>query len=192
MPLQKITKEEIMQRSLLVFLKQGYHKTTMDDLAKACGLFKGSFYHYFSSKEALMKAVLEASLDFVEKNVFSYAYASDLSATERLEKLFDAQQQMLLGYEGGCLFANTVLETVLVVPEFKEVLNAFFDKWENALVHIFKHEMDEDQAQKKAQHIIINIEGAMILVVLRNDNQYLIDSINRILGSTDFSPCYPK
>jgi len=173
MPLVKITKEEVLTRCLTVFLKQGYHKTTMDDLSKACGVYKGSFYYYYPSKEALMKAILEQSLEYVEKNIFSVAYDADLSADERLKRLFDTQDNMLLGYGAGCLFGNTVLETALVVPEFREPMKAFFDLWEAALVYIFKAKMSENEARKKAVETMIRVEGALVLVIIRNENQYL-------------------
>ena len=53
MPIQKVTKEEVVRQALLLFKKQGYHRTSMSDLATVCGLLKGSFYHYFSGKDAL-------------------------------------------------------------------------------------------------------------------------------------------
>lgn len=173
MPLQKITKEEIMLRSLPVFLQQGYHRTTMDDLAKACGLFKGSFYYYFPNKEALMKGILETSLEYVEKNVFAIAYQTDMPAAERLVKFFEAQQNLLLGSGAGCLFGNTVLETALVVPEFRETLRAFFEQWEAALMQIFKTKLPENDARKWAIEVVAKVEGALILVLVRNDETFL-------------------
>ncbi len=166
----------------MLFLQQGYHKTTMDDLAKTCGLQKGSFYHYYASKEALMKAILENSLEIVEKNVFSIAYLENLSAEERLTQLFETQKAMLLCYDAGCLFGNTVLETALVVPEFRPTLKAFFEVWENALFHIFSSKMKSKTARKKAQQTIISVEGALILVLIRNENQYLIDVFQDVLS----------
>ena len=53
MPVQKTTKDQIIIKSIEVFLKQGYYKTSMSDLAEACGLQKGSFYYHFKSKEEL-------------------------------------------------------------------------------------------------------------------------------------------
>ncbi len=164
-----------MERSLLVFLQQGYHKTTMDDLAKACGLFKGSFYYHFASKEALMKAILEGSLEYVEQNVFAPAYDHALAPAERLAQVFAAQRRMLLDYGPGCLFGNTVLETALVVPEFREPLRAFFDLWEHALVHIFTTKMSPTAAQKKARQTMTSVEGALVLVRVRGENTYLED-----------------
>ena len=59
MPVQKISKEEILSATLDAFRQKGYYNTSMEDLAQACGLHKGSFYHHFSSKEVLMKTILE-------------------------------------------------------------------------------------------------------------------------------------
>lgn len=182
MPLQKITKEEILNRSLTVFLQQGYHKTTMDDLAKACGLFKGSFYYYFPSKEALMKGILESSLDFVEKHVFSIAYDMTLTPYQRLKKLFQTQENMLLNYGGGCLFGNTALETALIIPEFKDPLSIFFQKWENALTFIYKTKMAEAEAKRLAEETMIMVEGALIFVKLKGENRYLTDYYSKILS----------
>ena len=60
MPVQKITREEILLKAQAVFRKQGYYHTSMNELAEACSLQKGSFYHYFPSKESLMKEILES------------------------------------------------------------------------------------------------------------------------------------
>ena len=59
MPLQKIDEEGLVREALALFRRQGYHKTTMADVAGACGLLKGSLYHYFPSKEALALAVMQ-------------------------------------------------------------------------------------------------------------------------------------
>ena len=87
MPIQKITREEILSKSLDVFRQQGYYNTSMTDLANACGLQKGSFYHYFESKEALMKAILENIRTYLNTQVFSIAFEENKDASERLEKL---------------------------------------------------------------------------------------------------------
>jgi TetR/AcrR family transcriptional repressor of nem operon len=173
MPLQKITKEEIMHRSLPVFLRQGYNRTTMDDLAKACGLFKGSFYYYFPNKEALMRATLEESLAFVEKNVFARAFDTSLPPAERLARMFEVQQQMLLGHGAGCIFGNTVLETALIVPEFREPMRRFFEAWEDALTHVFQTKLPESESRKWARETMAQVEGSLVLVLVREDEQYL-------------------
>jgi TetR/AcrR family transcriptional repressor of nem operon len=67
MPIQKVTKNEIIAKALNVFSNKGYHNTSMSDLAAEVGLLKGSFYHYFISKEELMLQILE-SIDYELKS----------------------------------------------------------------------------------------------------------------------------
>lgn len=70
MPIQKIAREEILAKLLKVFRSRGYHHTSMTDLANALRLFKGSFYHYFDSKETLMKEVLSSVNILPKESVF--------------------------------------------------------------------------------------------------------------------------
>ena len=58
MPKQKVNKEFIVHQALKLFRQKSYHQATMADIADACGLLKGSIYHYFKSKDELMIAVL--------------------------------------------------------------------------------------------------------------------------------------
>jgi AcrR family transcriptional regulator len=43
------------------FIKYGLKRTSVDDLVRAAGISKGSFYRFFESKEALFLAIHEAS-----------------------------------------------------------------------------------------------------------------------------------
>lgn len=61
-----INKEEIRESVLKVaqeiFSRYGFHKTTMDDIARGMGKGKSSIYYYFSSKEDIFSAVVEKEL----------------------------------------------------------------------------------------------------------------------------------
>ncbi|MCQ2560527.1 MAG: TetR/AcrR family transcriptional regulator [Clostridia bacterium] len=49
----KNTKGKIVSAAWKLFYEQGYDRTTIDDIVEESGTSKGSFYHYFESKEAL-------------------------------------------------------------------------------------------------------------------------------------------
>lgn len=42
-----------------LFARQGYHKTTITDIAQAVNLTSGAVFHHFPSKEALLEAVVD-------------------------------------------------------------------------------------------------------------------------------------
>lgn len=46
-----------------VFNERGYDATSMEDLSRAAGITKSSFYHHVAGKEALLRAALERAID---------------------------------------------------------------------------------------------------------------------------------
>lgn len=50
----------ILTAAASLFAKLGYGRTSITDLAEACGQSRGALYHYFDSKEAILLAILEA------------------------------------------------------------------------------------------------------------------------------------
>ncbi len=53
----KNTKGKIVSAAWHLFYEQGFDETTVDNIVEASGTSKGSFYHYFSSKDALMSSL---------------------------------------------------------------------------------------------------------------------------------------
>ena len=55
----EVEKEEIiLEAANKIFLKYGYQKTSMDDIAKEAMIGKGTIYYYFNSKEDIFVALL--------------------------------------------------------------------------------------------------------------------------------------
>ncbi len=52
-----LTKKKIVSAAWKLFYEQGYDDTTVDDIVSESGTSKGSFYHYFSSKDALLSSL---------------------------------------------------------------------------------------------------------------------------------------
>ncbi|RFA27186.1 hypothetical protein CAI21_15155 [Alkalilimnicola ehrlichii] len=72
--MQKTDRSEIVKLSADLFRAKGFRATTMADIARATGLLKGSVYHHFPSKDAILIEVLDTSLNTFEASVFSLAY----------------------------------------------------------------------------------------------------------------------
>ena len=52
------TKGRIIQAAWQLFYQQGYDDTTVEEIIEASGTSRGSFYHYFEGKDALLSSVL--------------------------------------------------------------------------------------------------------------------------------------
>ena len=53
------TKKKIVSAAWRLFYEQGYDSTTIDDIVEESGTSRGSFYHYFEGKDALLGTLSE-------------------------------------------------------------------------------------------------------------------------------------
>src|SRR5687768_4461268 len=53
------TRSAALQAGRGLFGGQGFHATSMEEIAEAIGMAKGAVYHHFRTKEALFEAVFE-------------------------------------------------------------------------------------------------------------------------------------
>ncbi len=60
-------KSEIIKAARSLFMKYGYNKTTMEDIAKAAGKGKSTLYYYYPSKDDVMFEVLQSEVDALFK-----------------------------------------------------------------------------------------------------------------------------
>ncbi|EJV85809.1 TetR/AcrR family transcriptional regulator [Bacillus mycoides] len=51
-------RNEILETAERLFITKGYTKTTVNDILKEIGIAKGTFYHYFKSKEEVMDEII--------------------------------------------------------------------------------------------------------------------------------------
>ncbi|MBM7650099.1 AcrR family transcriptional regulator [Bacillus ectoiniformans] len=62
---KKPLKERIVETSLLMFEKNGYHGVTVDQIVEECGTSKGGFYHNFKSKDELLYHIHDVFISYV-------------------------------------------------------------------------------------------------------------------------------
>jgi TetR/AcrR family transcriptional repressor of nem operon len=181
LPKQKVSEEFILKQSLKLFRKKSYHNTSMADIAEACGLLKGSIYHYFPSKEALMKEVIESVHHYFSKEVLSIAYDSNLNPQERIETMFKQFSKVFLAEESGDFMGNIGVETAWVIPEFAEQIQKFFTDWIQAQENIYLQITGEHEARLLAEQTVAEIEGAVMMTRIFKNPKFLKNAYQRII-----------
>jgi AcrR family transcriptional regulator len=66
---QLSTRQKIMEASLSVFSKYGFHQTKMEDIAKLAGVAKGTLYYNFPSKAKLFGAIATEGMEIIIQTV---------------------------------------------------------------------------------------------------------------------------
>ena len=94
---RKQTKKKIVSAAWKLFYEQGYDSTTIDEIVEESGTSKGSFYHYFDGKDALLSSL---SFLFDEKyNELIPQLPADMHSFDKL---------LLLNAELFAMIENTV------------------------------------------------------------------------------------
>ncbi|OLT18882.1 TetR family transcriptional regulator [Pseudonocardia sp. CNS-139] len=76
------------------FNARGYDATSMEDLSRAAGITKSSFYHHVSGKEELLRAALERALDGLF-GILAEPAAQNGPALARLRHIIGRQVEVL-------------------------------------------------------------------------------------------------
>ena len=85
-------KNEIIDTAARIFGQKGYDKSSVNDILNTIGIAKGTFYHYFKSKEEVLDAVIGKATEMVEERVSEVAGNAALSPEDKLMGVFQAMQ----------------------------------------------------------------------------------------------------
>ena len=86
----------ILEAASAVFLRYGFKKTSMDDLARAAGLSRQGLYLHFATKEDLFKAGVLRLIDSV-REAGKKVLAADLPVDEKVLQFFVAIHGQFVG-----------------------------------------------------------------------------------------------
>ncbi len=67
------SRQEILRTAARLFQQQGYHATSMNDVAAALKLSKGGLYHHFQSKDEILFNIMNHALNLTEEHVINPA-----------------------------------------------------------------------------------------------------------------------
>jgi AcrR family transcriptional regulator len=85
---QTVKREDIIRAAARIFREYGFHGTTVQQIADAVGLQKGSLYHHIASKEELLHEVMMAGLTQLGERLEAVT-SSSLPPPEKLRQLIE-------------------------------------------------------------------------------------------------------
>lgn len=106
------TRQRLIDAALYLFWERGFGGTSMSDLLSRSEVNSGSFYHYFDSKEALLKAVLELYLEALGPQIVEPAHALTPDPIERIFAILAGYRERILktNCQYGCPLGRLALE----------------------------------------------------------------------------------
>jgi TetR/AcrR family transcriptional repressor of nem operon len=107
----------------------------LDSILRSINVPKGSFYHYYRSKEAFGLAVLERYRKFFEYKLDKHLLNEDLAPLDRIQAFMDDAIRGLEKYqfERGCLIGNLEQEVHALPMSFRDAIEATYASWQRRL-----------------------------------------------------------
>lgn len=129
------TRELLVRAGLEVLTERGFAATGIDEVLKRVGVPKGSFYHYFDSKEAFGAALIERYASYFARKLERHFIDESMRPLDRLKAFVDDAQAGMARHDfrRGCLIGNLGQEMAALPENFRERLNAVFGDWERRL-----------------------------------------------------------
>ena len=172
------TRGAILKAAKRLILIKGYNATSVDDLLHDSGVGKGSFYHYFKSKEDLGYAILDDIVSsFVERTLdpcFADPEGRPLAQVRWfLDRVVEAQRASAC--VGGCPLGNLASELSDVHEGFRGRLAGVFSAWRERLTLALgdaqrRGDVGSDcEVDVVAQFLVASLEGAILMTKVSKD-----------------------
>ncbi|MBI5118436.1 TetR/AcrR family transcriptional regulator [Candidatus Poribacteria bacterium] len=164
------TREAIIEASMRLFAKRGYHGTSVAQIAEATGLTKGALYWYFKGKEDLFLTVLDYIKDRWQNSILSKVDASQ-GAVEKLERLFDASSEMVASTTNPYSM-HLFLVSAGAQPEmgdFENAIRSAYAGYVESLAGTIRAGQEDGEIRKDAdaESIAVGIIGCLEGIVLQ-------------------------
>lgn len=179
-------KQDLLNAAEELILAKGYSATSVDEICKAAKLTKGSFFHYFKSKEDLGKVLLERFCCDSQQAIKSCCGSKGVGdPLKRVYSYLDGVEAMCEDVR-GCLLGIFAQEMSDTHPQIRSLCAAGFNEW----ARILKEDLKAAKAKYApraafdpadlAEHCIAVFEGAMILARTKKDVKIVRRSLEHL------------
>ncbi len=121
------TRKKILSVANKLFSRFGFHKTSMDEIAKIARKAKGSLYYHFASKEELFKEVVSKEIMSLKGQLSVIINNSDLSASDKIKKYLFRRMEIL---NDAANYHETLKADFFEHFDFIDDLREELDEWE--------------------------------------------------------------
>jgi len=158
------TERKIFYQGLKLFLKKGYHGTSIDDITRSAGVTKGALYWHFKSKEELLeKIVKEFEKSFIDKMI-EVVGKIDEGPLEKIEKYIRFNSAFAYYNPELCVSFTTLAAELVGAHLIKGEIKRIYKKYQNFLSDIIR-----EGRRKKVFKKRIDPELTALLIIAFHD-----------------------
>ena len=186
-PKGQATRDRIVATAAELIHDNGIANTSLGDVQKAAQVGASQVYHYFSDKQALIRAVVDYRVTGVLETVRSTE--GGLTSIEALrawrDMLVELHRQR--NCQGGCPLGSLVGELAEISPEFRDDLAEGFGKWRGSIREGLGVMQSNGELRRNADldrlatAFLAAVEGGILLSQLQRDTLPLETALDDVL-----------
>lgn len=157
------TRHRIVEAARYLFWENGFAATGLAELLARAEANSGSFYHFFDSKDALLRTVLDSYVALLEPFVVRPAWESSTDPIARILALLEGYRQRLLDTDCryGCPIGRLALEIDPENTPAHALIDRNFSAWRQA-VEACLRAAGVPQPEDGAAFVLAVMEGAVM------------------------------
>lgn len=191
-------RDRLLESAVELFHDRGYNAVGVNEICRAADVNKGSFYHFFPSKQQLALDVVDAYWFGVRERL-ERTLVGDAPPLERLRRFCrdvhasHAQACDTAGKQRGCPLGNLALEMSTQDPQVRDRLLQSFDAQIGYFERLLRDAAERGDlaadldVRGAAESVVSLLEGRIMLSKLRDDPAPLADlehEVLRLVGAT--------
>jgi TetR/AcrR family transcriptional repressor of nem operon len=164
------TRDHLLEVGLRRIHSMGYASTGVKEILDEADVPKGSFYHYFASKETFAKEVLELYVRGENERAEKMLRDGRGAPLKRLRRYFE---ELIAVYGpaakvSGCMIGNLSLEMADHSDAIQSLLHRSFSNWQTGVAGILQEAIDRgdlaksNKPQELASFLLNSYEGALL------------------------------
>ena len=164
------TRENLLQVGLRRIHAMGYAATGVKEILDDADVPKGSFYHYFASKEEFAKEVLALYVRGESERAERILRDGKAAPLKRLRRYFE---ELIAVYGpaakvSGCMVGNLSLEMADHSDSIQSLLHVSFANWQTGIAGVLQEAIDRgdlaksNRPQELASFLLNSYEGALL------------------------------
>ena len=177
-------REKLIESAVELIHSRSYSEVGVNELCQHAGVKKGSFYHFFPSKQDLTLAALDQFMEMFRREFSGPSFAGDLSASERIQQVFEVMYQHqrttldATGHVWGCPVGNLALELSTQDEPIRQKVQQVFEMMMQMVEQVLQKavsngELPEMDITTTAQALLAYFEGVLLISKTWNDPEII-------------------
>lgn len=186
---KQIKQDILLAQGVRLLMQQGYHGTGLKEILDAVQIPKGSFYHYFPSKESFAAEVIQHYIQPFLDQLQRHLDTPNTSALAGLRSYYDELIEELEAaqFKGGCLLGNLMGEIGDTSDLCQQSLRLAVHKYQSLLSKALQTaqsqgEVRNDKSTDEMADLLLNTwQGALLRMKIEQSSRPLRQCCQNLL-----------